>query len=254
MLATAPRVTESDNLETATILTATRPGLIYKKMAEIMAEVGAVGKNGQATEGPKYAFRRIDDVYLALQQLMARHGVFSLGEVIDHKREERSTRNGGILTFTVLTVRHTFYAEDGSFVQDVTVGEGMDSSDKSSNKATSAAEKYSLVTAFKIPTETLTDSETANPQPAPRQQQQQQQPPRRPGPAPVVQPPPFAKLVRSKLEDRGLRGDEVERAVRGIAESFEVTDLSRLGREDQARVLRGIAQGHADKYRMAQAG
>lgn len=238
----APRMAEATAAPTTT-----RPGLIYAKMAQIMGKVGAVGKNGQATDGVRYAYRKIEDIYAHVQKLMAEHGVFSLGEVVDQVRETRPRSGGGVLTFTVLTIRHTFYAEDGSSVQDVTVGEAMDTSDKSCNKATSAAEKYSLLTAFKIPTEDLKDSETETPQAAapaaaPRK-------PHRPGPAPVVQAPAFTQQLRAALENRGHRGDEVERALKGIAEAFEVTDLERLGPAERGRALRGIAQGQADRFK-----
>ena len=74
-----------------------------------------------------------------------------------------------------LLVRHTFYAEDGTHVVCVTLGEAMDSGDKASNKAMSAALKYALIETFLIPTfEADRDTETASPEmagkkaPAPR--------------------------------------------------------------------------------------
>ena len=48
---------------------------------------------------------------------------------------------------------YTFYAPDGSNVRAVVVGEAMDSGDKSSNKAMSAALKYALLQIFRVPTE-----------------------------------------------------------------------------------------------------
>lgn len=101
------------------------------------------------------------------------------------------------------------------------------------------------------------DGDDGRPAPRPQRQQQQRQQPRPApaGPAPVVRPPAFERVVRARLEDRGLRGPEVETAVKGLAAAYEISDLNLLGRDMQAQCLRGIAQGHADKWKtMARAG
>lgn len=135
--------------------------LIYKKIPEIMKEVGAIEKN-RSGQGIQYKFRGIDDIYLALQPLLSKHGVFYTPNVIEKIREERATKTGGIMTYTILTVEYSFFAEDGSNVKMVTIGEAMDSSDKSSNKAMSAALKYAMLQLFCIPTEEEKDTEYQN--------------------------------------------------------------------------------------------
>lgn len=74
-------------------------------------------------------------------------------EVLESRREERQTKGGGNLIYTVLKLKVTFYAEDGSNVSAIVQGEGMDSADKSTNKAMSAAYKYALFQLLCIPTE-----------------------------------------------------------------------------------------------------
>ena len=74
-------------------------------------------------------------------------------EVLSTTRTERQTKNGGNMAFTVSTVKYTFYAADGSSIFAVTTGEGMDSADKSTNKAMAAAMKYAMFQTFCIPTE-----------------------------------------------------------------------------------------------------
>ena len=145
---------------------------IYKKIPAIMAEVGAIEKSRQG-QGIQYKFRGIDDIYMALQPLLSKHGVFFAPTVIAQSREERKTNSGGTLTFSILTVKFTFYADDGSHVECVTVGEAMDTSDKSSNKAMSAALKYATLQVFCIPTEEEKDTEYQNHAPAPRMPQEQ---------------------------------------------------------------------------------
>lgn len=132
--------------------------LIYEAIPKIMSEVGAIEKNRKG-DGVSYKFRGIDDLYKALQPLLAKYNVFVVPEVLDRHREERTNAKGTIITYTILRIKHTFFASDGSFISSVTDGEAMDTSDKSSNKAMSAAMKYALIEVFCIPTEEPKDTE-----------------------------------------------------------------------------------------------
>lgn len=140
---------------------------IFEAIPKVMAEIGAVTKSRRNTQ-QGYAFRGIDDMYNAVQPAMVKQGVFCCPEVLSREREERQGKSGGVLLYTTLTVRHRFYASDGSFVDVVTVGEAMDSGDKSTNKAMSAAMKYALIELFSIPTEEDNDTETHSHEVAPR--------------------------------------------------------------------------------------
>lgn len=137
--------------------------MIYGKIAAIMKECPAIGKN-QRNSQQGYAYRGIDDVMNALQNLLPKYGVFYVPEVIDAIREERTTARGGNLIYSVLKVKYTFYAEDGSHVSAVVQSEGMDSADKSSNKAMSAACKYALFQVFNIPTVEFVDPDATTPE------------------------------------------------------------------------------------------
>lgn len=129
---------------------------IYQAIIGVMADIGAIGKEKKnAQQGFKY--RGIDDVMNALQPVMVQHGLFVVPEIIDQRREERQTNRGGNLIYSVCTVRYTFYAKDGSSVQCVVIGEGMDSGDKATNKAMSIAFKYACFQVFCIPTEEMKD-------------------------------------------------------------------------------------------------
>ena len=66
--------------------------------------------------------------------------------------------------------KYAFYADDGSSVDTVVIGEGMDESDKSMNKAMSAAYKYACFQTFCIPTDEMIDSETDSPKAKPKVQ------------------------------------------------------------------------------------
>jgi len=140
---------------------------IYTKIIDVMRAVGAVGKDKVNTH-QKYNFRGIDDMYNALHEPMSAAGIFAAPRVLNMTREERQTNSGGNLIYTILEIEHRFYADDGSSVAVVTVGEAMDSGDKSCNKAQSAAYKYALMELFCIPTEERLDSEYETHAVAPR--------------------------------------------------------------------------------------
>jgi hypothetical protein len=130
-----------------------------------MAEVSAIEKNRKNTD-QKYNFRGVDDVYAAFHGPLARHGVFYVPEVLERDVSERQSRSGGVLFQTRLLVAYTFYASDGSNIRAVVAGEGMDSSDKSTNKAMSAALKYALLQIFCVPTEDQDDADATTPETA----------------------------------------------------------------------------------------
>lgn len=135
-----------------------KPGLIYAKMAAIMADIDPIAKSKTNTQ-QNYKFRGIDEIYQGVQQVMARHGVFSIPQVIEDRSETHTSKSGSVLIYRILKINYPFYAEDGSSVVVTVIGEGMDSGDKASNKAMSSAEKYALLQAFKIPTAEPKDSE-----------------------------------------------------------------------------------------------
>jgi hypothetical protein len=145
---------------------------IFALIPKVMQDIGAIGKDRRNPQ-QGYAFRGIDDVYNAVQGPFARHGIFVAPKVLSQAREERQTAKGGTLIYTILTVQFTFYADDGSAVEVVTVGEAMDSGDKSANKAMSAAMKYAMLQVFCIPTDEDNDTENWSPEPDSRPNQNQ---------------------------------------------------------------------------------
>lgn len=132
---------------------------IFELIPKIMNDVGAVEKNRKNSQGTGYQFRGIDDVLNALSSPLSSHGVFVVPEVLNMVREERQSKSGGNLIYTILDVKFTFFAPDGSSVVAITKGEAMDSGDKSCNKAMSAAMKYALIQTFSIPTIDEKDTE-----------------------------------------------------------------------------------------------
>ena len=159
--------------------TTTGKALIYERIAAIMAEVPAIGKNNQNQE-QRYRFRGIDDVYNSLHPLFVKHQVFTTSEILNKNREVWTNKNGTIMIEFTLQVKYRFTAIDGSSIETETMGQAMDSSDKASNKAMSMAHKAAILQIFMIPTVDIEDADANTPEPQahgyqqqPPQQQQQ---------------------------------------------------------------------------------
>lgn len=140
-------------------------GLIYQLIPAAMADIGAVGKDKTNTsQGGGFRYRSIDATMSALKPILTKHCIFTVPEVMEQTREVKESFKGAKLNYSILKVRYRFCAQDGSYVEVTTIGEGMDSGDKASNKAMSAAYKYALFQLFCIPTEELlTDGDAENP-------------------------------------------------------------------------------------------
>ena len=151
---------------------------IYELIGKAMNDIGAIGKDDFNPQ-QKYKFRGIDAVMNALNPVMRKYGLFCTPEVLNQVREERSTTNGGTLKYSLLTVKYTVYAPDGSTVSATVLGEGMDSGDKASNKAMSVAFKYAMFQLFCIPTEEFVDPDFETPpdnKPVKKPEQKPEQP------------------------------------------------------------------------------
>ena len=136
--------------------------MIYGKIADCMRQLGAIGKDSY-NQQQKFSYRGVDAVMNALNPVLTANHVFGVPEVLEQHREERQTKNGGNLIYSILKMCYTLYAEDGSSVSATVIGEGMDSADKSSNKAMSVAYKYAMFQIFSIPTEEMADPDADTP-------------------------------------------------------------------------------------------
>ena len=134
---------------------------VYKAINKIQA---ALSKEGISKDRKNiqqgYSFRGIDDVYNAVSPLMAEHGLCILPRMLGRTCEERINAKGTALFYVTVEAEFDFVAsEDGTKHIVKTFGEAMDSGDKATNKAMSAAYKYALMQAFAIPTEGDNDAD-----------------------------------------------------------------------------------------------
>lgn len=127
---------------------------IYETIAAVMADIGVVGKTSK-NQAQNFMFRGIDAVMNALNPAMIKHKMFVVPEILEQTREERQSSRGTLLIHSICKIKYTFYAEDGSSISAVVIGEGMDSGDKATNKAMAIAMKYACFQTFCIPTEEM---------------------------------------------------------------------------------------------------
>ena len=153
---------------------------IYRLIGKAMGEIGAVGKDS-VNQSQGFKYRGIDAVYNALSPVMAKYGLFIVPEILEQTREERSSvknqwdkdqkkyvEKTTTLLWSILKIRFTMYAPDGSNVSAVVIGEGMDTGDKATNKAMSIALKYVAFQIFMIPTEDVADPDAESYEVAPK--------------------------------------------------------------------------------------
>lgn len=135
----------------------------------IVAICDAIGKEGIA-KGSKnkeqgYQYRGIDDVFNALSPLYAREGIYISPHALEREVTQAQTNNGKALwKVTVKVEYHVTSCRDGSKVVCTTYGEAMDSADKATNKAFSAAYKYLAIQLFAIPVVGQDDPDASSPE------------------------------------------------------------------------------------------
>ena len=188
---------------------------IYESICAVMSDIGVVGKNSKnAQQG--FMFRGIDAVMNALSPALNKNKVFIVPTVLEQRREERTNKNGTILTYSICTIKYTFYAEDGSFIEATVIGEGMDSGDKATNKAMSIAYKYACFQVFCIPTEEMADPDAECHEVLAKEEE-----------VPAVDPKQKISKVHVKaLKDRCKKDGVDENIVKNLAKVENFEDMS----------------------------
>jgi hypothetical protein len=136
-------------------------GQVYAAIVSVIADLAKKGvpkRRRNETDG--YAFRGIDDVYNVLSRALAKHRLCILPQILERVVNERRGANGDLLNHVTVKTSFTFMAvEDGSSHAVEFYGEALDSGDKATAKAMSAAYKYACFQTFCIPTEGDNDAD-----------------------------------------------------------------------------------------------
>lgn len=146
-----------------------QPMKVYAAIAAVMSELSTEGiSKERRNQQQGYNFRGIDDVYNALSPILSRHNLCMLPRILSREVVERQTQKGGALFYVTVEAEFDLIsAEDGSKHTIRTFGEAMDSADKATNKAMSAAYKYAAMQTFAIPTQGDNDAEATTHEVAP---------------------------------------------------------------------------------------
>jgi len=145
------------------------PGSILELLPKVADAIGAVAKDRQASmgSGGSFAFRGIDDLYNAVHGALVAQGVVLRPNVVEHTSVDRERlkdgRQAGMSLHVTVTVDYEFLAPDGSSIVIRMVGEALDTGDKATQKALSAALKTCLIQTFTIPTEDVAKGDGARP-------------------------------------------------------------------------------------------
>lgn len=137
---------------------------VYRAIADVQGELAKVGiaKTRKNQQGSGYMYRGIDEVYSALSPLLSQHGLVVIPRVLEREVVERQSKSGGALFYVTVHAEFDFVSvADGSAHTVITYGEAMDSGDKATNKAMSAAYKYAAFMTFAIPTEGDNDADAS---------------------------------------------------------------------------------------------
>jgi hypothetical protein len=139
---------------------------VYEVINKVQRALCAEGiSKSRKNQQQGYSFRGIDDIYNVVSPLLGANGLCILPRVLSRECVERQTKTGGALFYVTCEVEFDFVAsEDGSKHTVKTYGEAMDSADKATNKAMSAAYKYAVMQAFAIPTEGDNDADAHTPE------------------------------------------------------------------------------------------
>ena len=195
---------------------------IYTAVNKVMKEIGAIGKTSKNTQ-QGFMFRGIDAVMNGIQPALVNNGIFIVPEILEQTREERQTKSGNNLIYSVCKIKYTFYAQDGSSIEAVVIGEGMDSGDKATNKAMSIAFKYACFQVFCIPTEEMVDPDVECHEVKPKAKKSAA-----PAAAPDLDGAPNAKISDKDLAELMIKMDSDCIHVETVTKLYKVKALEDL--------------------------
>lgn len=201
---------------------------VYKAIGAVMADLSKEGiSKDSKNQQQGYNFRGIDAVYNALSGLMAKHGLLMLPRVLAREVAERTGKNGSALFYVTVEAEFDLIAvEDGSKHTVKTYGEAMDSGDKATNKAMSAAYKYAAMQAFCIPTEGDNDADATTHEVEPKQRQNNRAEAKNPAPTLNDRSDAFVQSINKAVTEADL--DKVEALGSGLMAQLDTADPEKL--------------------------
>ena len=222
---------------------------VYTAISAVMDEIGKAGiSKDRKNDQQGYNFRGIDDVYNAMAPILAKNQLCILPTVKSRDVTERQTQRGGVLFYVAVAVDFALVsAKDGSTHTISVVGEAMDSGDKATNKAMSAAYKYACMQAFCIPTEGDNDADkTTHTDIKPKAEKavvRQIQTPI----GPVDAPDPNAKIGADELKAITKLAEEAGTDLQKIADAYGVATIADVPKINTANIVAKLQEKIAAK-------
>lgn len=140
---------------------------IHGKIIGIMGDLGAIGKD-QVNAQQGFKFRGIDQFINAIHPLLVKHGLWivprCLSSTVEFKEVTRQNGSKGTNKHVSVSMEYNFIGEEDQVVIGPFPGEAIDSGDKATNKALSAAYKYMCIQTFCIQTEDIVDADSESPE------------------------------------------------------------------------------------------
>jgi hypothetical protein len=118
---------------------------VYEALARVMRDLPGIGRDETSEQG--YSYRGIEAITKHVQQLLARHRVVFVPEVV-HRVTKDLTVNNRPWTEEQLTVQYRVFGPGGAedfLTVGPLIGLGRDNSDKGTNKAMTQVFKYALL-------------------------------------------------------------------------------------------------------------
>lgn len=136
---------------------------LYQKLLEITKEIGKVEKSG--TVAGQYGYKFIEQAVLVaeVRVQLAKYGVMIISETVGRTLNSVQSAQGKAMTQVTVVSRYTLINADDPadrIICDWDAGEALDTSDKATNKATTASHKYFLMKLFNISDRNDPDGET----------------------------------------------------------------------------------------------
>lgn len=212
---------------------------VYAKIAAVQGQLAKVGiSKSRRNSQQGYNFRGIDEVYAALSPLLSEHGLVIVPRVIERECVEGQTRKGDPLFRVTVHAEFDFVsADDGSTHTAATFGEAMDSADKATNKAMSAAYKYAAFMTFAIPTEGEdNDADATHHEVAPARREGQSS-------ERAVSPPADATITKIIQLCEAVGGNQAQ----VICDAYKVAAITDLTASQAGAVVKRLTEKLAEK-------
>lgn len=195
---------------------------VYQLIAQVAAEIATEGiSKNRKNQQQGYNFRGIDDVYNALAPVIAKHGLVILPRCLSREVTERANKSGGVIFSVTVEAEFDFVSShDGSKHTVKTYGEAMDSADKATNKAMSAAYKYAAFQTFCIPTEGDNDADATSHDVRPKEKP--------------------ATLTEEEVANIQALAEEVGSEIKPILTYYKTDKLESIPRLEYQKIIRSL--------------